>query len=90
VPLSRIIHDLAGMAYQGASLLDRVMRGGRPPKQILGVPPKGIFMRVSTEDEVVAIAWQTGFTRPSHLFRAFRAHFRTSPKRFRLRALRTR
>ena len=159
VPLSSVIHDLEGMAYQGAALLDHLMRGGRPPAQILRVPPKGIVTRVSTdmravanvhvaialrhiaahyadhllavpeiaaasglsrrhlerafrkemgctlnehivrtrlqevttrllqtEDKVVAIARQTGFTRPSHLFRAFRARFRTSPKRFRRRA----
>jgi len=156
VPLSSVIHDLEGMAYQGAALLDRLMRGRQPPKQILRVPPKGIVTRVSTDmravenvnvaialrhisehytdhllavpdvaaasglsrrhlerafrkemgctlnehivrtrlqevasrltqtkDKVVAIARQTGFSRPSHLFRAFRAHFRTSPKRFR-------
>jgi LacI family transcriptional regulator len=159
VPLSSIIHDLEGMAYEGAALLDRLMRGGRPPARILRVPPKGIVTRVSTDmravenvkvaiavrhisehygdhllavgdvaaaaglsrrqlerafrkemgcslnehivrtrlqavatrltqtqDKVVAIARQTGFTRPSHLFRAFRAHFRTSPRRFRRRA----
>jgi transcriptional regulator GlxA family with amidase domain len=42
-----------------------------------------------TDHKVVAIAHQTGFTRPSHLFRAFRAHFRMSPKRQRQQAQRT-
>jgi transcriptional regulator GlxA family with amidase domain len=40
-----------------------------------------------TQDKVVTIAWQTGFTGPSRLIRAFRTHFRISPKRFRRRAL---
>jgi LacI family transcriptional regulator len=36
-----------------------------------------------TEDTVAIIAQQTGFANPTHLFRTFRAHFRTSPKRYR-------
>jgi LacI family transcriptional regulator len=160
VPLSSVVHDLEGMAYRGAALLDRLMRGRKPPRRVLRVPPKGIVTRVSTdmravdnvklalalrhisehyanhllavpdvavaaglsrrqlerafrkemgctvheqilrtrlqevtarlmqtEDRIVAIARQTGFTRPSHLFRAFRARFRTSPKQFRKRGL---
>ena len=36
-----------------------------------------------TDDTVATIAQQTGFANPTHLFRIFRAHFRTSPKRYR-------
>ncbi len=161
VPLSSVIHDLEGMAYQGAALLDRLIRGGKPPKGVLRIPPKGIVTRVSTDiravqnvevaialrhvadyfsnhllsvndvaaatrlsrrqlerafrkevgctinahivrtrlqhvkkrlvesaDKIVDIARQTGFTRPSHLFRAFRARFHTSPRKHRQQARR--
>jgi LacI family transcriptional regulator len=158
VPLSSVVHDLEGMAYQGAAMLDRLMKGGRAPKRVLRIPPKGVVTRVSTDihavddvnvaialrhiaehyqeklmsvnevakattvsrrqlertfrrhmgctinqhivrtrlaevkkrlaetdHKVVAIAHQTGFTRPSHLFRAFRKIIGISPKTYRKR-----
>lgn len=49
VPLSSVCHDLEGMAYQAAALLDRLMAGRKPPKEILRVPPKGLVTRRSTD-----------------------------------------
>jgi LacI family transcriptional regulator len=156
VPLSSVIHDLEGMAYRGATLLDRLMRGGQPPKEIIRVRPQGIVTRVSTDIHAVEnvnvaialrhiaghygdhllsvadvaratalsrrhlersfrdgmhrtinqhiiltrleqvrkllretnrtvsdIARATGFTRPAHLFRAFRDRFQISPRKYR-------
>jgi LacI family transcriptional regulator len=61
VPLSSVRHDLDGMAYAGAGLLDRLMSGHRPPREIVRVAPKGVVTRVSTDmravdDVKVAIA----------------------------------
>jgi LacI family transcriptional regulator len=53
VPLSSVRHDLEGVAYQAAALLDRLMSGGRAPRQPLRVPPRGLAVRRSTD--VVAI-----------------------------------
>jgi LacI family transcriptional regulator len=49
VPLSSICHDLEGMAYQAAALLDSLMAGKKPPKQVVRVPPKGLVTRRSTD-----------------------------------------
>ena len=49
VPLSSVCHDLEGMAYQAAALLDRLMGGKRPPKHVIRVPPKGLVARRSTD-----------------------------------------
>lgn len=54
VTLSSVVHDLEGMAYQAAAMLDRLMKGGRAPRQILRVPPKGVVTRVSTDIHAVA------------------------------------
>lgn len=53
VPLSSICHDLEGMAYQAAALLDRLMSGRKPPAQIVRVPPTGLVTRRSTD--IIAI-----------------------------------
>jgi LacI family transcriptional regulator len=52
-PLSSVRHDLAGMAYEAAALLDHLMAGGRPPAEIKRVPPRGIAARRSTD--IVAV-----------------------------------
>lgn len=49
VPLSSVCHDLEGMAYQAAALLDRLMSGRKAPKQVIRVPPKGLVARRSTD-----------------------------------------
>jgi LacI family transcriptional regulator len=49
VPLSSVCHDLEGMAYQAAALLDRLMAGRKPPKKVIRVPPKGLVTRRSTD-----------------------------------------
>jgi LacI family transcriptional regulator len=49
VPLSSVCHDLEGMAYQAAALLDRLMAGRKPPKHVLRVPPTGLITRRSTD-----------------------------------------
>jgi LacI family transcriptional regulator len=49
VPLSSVRHDLEGMAYEAAALLDRLINGERPPKIPKRIPPKGVVTRKSTE-----------------------------------------
>lgn len=49
VPLSSVCHDLEGMAYQAAALLDRLMAGKKPPTEMLRVKPKGVVTRRSTD-----------------------------------------
>lgn len=160
VPLSSVCHDLEGMAYQAAVMLERLMSGKSVPKEVVRVPPTGITTRRSTEilavddlqvakalrfihdqyanallgvddvvsattvsrrplekafrrelrrtineeivrvrlervklllektdETVVNISAETGFTRPNHLFRIFRRRFGMSPKDYRARQL---
>ncbi len=49
VPLSSVRHDLEGMAYEAAALLDRLINGEPPPKIPKRIPPKGVVTRKSTE-----------------------------------------
>ena len=49
VPLSSVRHDLEGMAYEAAALLDRLMNGGSPPEIPKRIAPKGVVTRKSTE-----------------------------------------
>jgi len=49
VPLSSVRHDLEGMAYEAAALLDRLMNGERPPDVPKRITPKGVVTRKSTE-----------------------------------------
>jgi len=53
VPLSSVCHDLEGLAYQAAALLDRLMAGRKPPKEVIRVPPTGVVTRRSTD--IVAV-----------------------------------
>jgi LacI family transcriptional regulator len=49
VPLSSVRHDLEGMAYEAAALLDCLIKGGTPPEIPKRIPPKGVVTRKSTE-----------------------------------------
>jgi LacI family transcriptional regulator len=49
VPLSSVRHDLEGMAYEAAALLDRLMNGEPPPEVPKRITPKGVVTRKSTE-----------------------------------------
>jgi LacI family transcriptional regulator len=53
VPLSSVCHDLEGMAYRAAALLDRLMRGGKAPAEVIRIRPKGLVTRRSTD--IVAV-----------------------------------
>ena len=49
VPLSSVCHDLEGMAYKSAALLDRLMSGKPVPKHIPRVQPTGVVTRRSSD-----------------------------------------
>jgi LacI family transcriptional regulator len=49
VPLSSVRHDLEGMAYEAAALLDRLINGEAPPEIPQRIAPKGVVTRRSTE-----------------------------------------
>lgn len=49
VPLSSVCHDIEGMAYEAAALLDRLMAGGKAPRKNLCLPPRGVITRRSTD-----------------------------------------
>ena len=49
VPLSSVCHDLEGMAYEAAALLDRIMSGNKTPRKSIRVSPKGLITRRSTD-----------------------------------------
>lgn len=53
VPLSSVCHDLEGMAYEAAALLDRMMSGENAPPGVVRVQPKGLVTRRSTD--IVAV-----------------------------------
>jgi len=70
IPLTSVDSNLHGRGYQGAALLDRLMRGEKAPAEPIRVPPKGLVARRSTdilmiENPVVAAA-----------LRHINAHFR--------------
>ena len=49
VPLSSVRHDLDTIGYEGAALLDILMRGEKPATLIHVIPPRGIATRTSTD-----------------------------------------
>lgn len=60
-PLTSIAHDIEAIGYEAASLLDRMMRGEKPPDRPTMLAPRGIVLRKSTdivavEDKFVARA----------------------------------
>ena len=54
VPLSSVRHDLFRIGYDGAALLDRLMRGGKAPAEPILIPPRGVETRASTDGFVTA------------------------------------
>ena len=48
VPLSSIDINLRGIAWEGAALLDRMMRNKKTPSKLIVVPPVGVVRRRST------------------------------------------
>jgi len=49
VPLSSIDNNEFKIGYEGAALLDRIMRGAKPPRQARLIPPTGVEIRKSTD-----------------------------------------
>lgn len=49
VHLSSVNHDLEGLGYAGAALLDGLMRGEKAPKNPVLIPPRGVTLRRSTD-----------------------------------------
>ena len=49
VPLTSVISNRELLGFRGAELLDRMMRGAKPPAAPLRVPPGGIVVRRSTD-----------------------------------------
>ena len=49
VPLSSVSRDWFQQGYTAARLLDRLMRGGRPPERDILIPPAPIVQRRSTD-----------------------------------------
>ena len=47
--LSSVIPDCRTIGYEAAALLDRMMKGERPPRTTLKIPPLGVAVRQSTE-----------------------------------------
>ncbi len=53
VSLTSVVHDLEGIGYQGAGLLDQMMKGIAVPESVV-VPPRGIVIRQSSDMLAVA------------------------------------
>jgi LacI family transcriptional regulator len=54
VPLSSVDCDRESMAYEGAQLLDRLIRGVRPPRRPITIAPRGVVVRHSSDIYAVA------------------------------------
>ncbi len=48
-PLSSVVPNSERIGYEAAALLDRLMAGGRPPRQQWLIPPLGVATRQSTD-----------------------------------------
>ncbi len=53
-PLSSIDVNPERIGYEAAALLDRLMAGGKPPKKVRELPPRGLVVRQSSD--VIGIA----------------------------------
>ncbi len=54
IPISSVRHDRSKIGYEGSALLDRLMRGGKPPAAPLLIPPRGVELRASTDNFATA------------------------------------
>lgn len=54
VPLSSVRHERFRVGYEGAALLDRLMRGREPPAAPILIPPRGVELRDSTDSFAVS------------------------------------
>ena len=66
LPLSSVRHDRTRIGYEGSALLDKLMRGGKPPAAPVLIPPRGVELRASTD----------GFATADPLIRAVVQFFR--------------
>ena len=48
-PLSSVGLDTIRIGFEGAALLDRLMRGRRPPRKSILIPPRGVVARQSSD-----------------------------------------
>lgn len=55
-PISSVISDSRRIGFLAAQVLDRVLRGGTPPRRPILVPPLGVAARASTDAAAVADA----------------------------------
>ena len=53
-PLSSVRHDLFRVGYEGAALLNRLMKGETAPSEPILVPPRGVEVRASTDGFVAS------------------------------------
>ncbi len=49
IPISSVDCNREMLAYEGAALLDRLMRGGRRPRRPITIPTKGVVIRRSSD-----------------------------------------
>ena len=53
VPLSSIRHDLVGVGYQSAALLDAILDGAPLPADPILIPPNDVILRQSTDQTAI-------------------------------------
>lgn len=49
VAISSVRHDHYRVGWEGAALLDRIMKGGKAPRKPILIPPRGLAIRRSTD-----------------------------------------
>jgi LacI family transcriptional regulator len=55
VPLSSIRHDLVGVGYRGAALLDALIDGAPPPASPILIQPTDVVLRQSTDQTAITV-----------------------------------
>ena len=54
VPISSVQHDIRRVGYAGAALLERLMDGGKAPRETILVAPRGVKERASTDSLAIS------------------------------------